>query len=363
MKNVNLVRLVFIVLSATVVFAVYGYVSYYGYAFDDAIYKTLQLFTIGAESVPEQSLAINIARFLAPIVVVCGGIQFVYFISQNGWKQLCLWGFKKHIIICGYGTTGKLFFEKSKGKQFIVIDPLIENPKVSFSKIFLNKDASDRNVLVKDAKINKASEIIIATGSDYINMLIYDIAQEYDNIGALRVRLEQLDNSDSQNEMENNRTRFFNLSEIVVRKFKQYDNQLIVVTGIGNVGKRVVDRYKNTNKILVIEQSMATIHMAQDIYNSPNIKYERADVRGLIESDLIRILEKYNLQQFCRITLFICLGGDWLGFSTAWKWLSWTKIALDINLIGTDINKNLLRDKGKNRINIYNINDVGEVIP
>lgn len=249
MKNVNFVRLVFIVLSATVVFAVYGYVSYYGYAFDDAIYKTLQLFTIGAESVPEQSLAINIARFLAPIVVVCGGIQFVYFISQNGWKQLCLWGFKKHIIICGYGTTGKLFFEKSKGKQFIVIDPLIENPKVSFSKIFLNKDASDRNVLVKDAKINKASEIIIATGSDYINMLIYDIAQEYDNIGALRVRLEQLDNSDSQNEMENNRTRFFNLSEIVVRKFKQYDNQLIVVTGIGNVGKRVVDRYNTTLKI------------------------------------------------------------------------------------------------------------------
>lgn len=43
MKNVNFVRLVFIVLSATVVFAVYGYVSYYGYAFDDAIYKTLQL--------------------------------------------------------------------------------------------------------------------------------------------------------------------------------------------------------------------------------------------------------------------------------------------------------------------------------
>lgn len=363
MKNVNLVRLVFILLSATVVFAVYGYISYYGYAFDDAIYKTLQLFTIGAESVPEQSFAINVARFLAPIVVVCGGIQFIYFVSQNGWRQLCLWGFKKHIIICGYGNTGKIFSEKSKGQQFIVIDPLIENPKVSFSKIYLNKDASDRNVLVKDAKINKASEIIIATGSDYINMLIYDIAQEYDNIGALRVRLEQLNNADFQNEKENNRTKFFNLSEIVVSKFKQYDNGLIIVTGIGNVGKRIVDRYKNTNKILVIEQSMATIHMAQDIYKSSNIKYERADVRGLIESDLIRMLKKYNLQQFGRITLFICLGGDWLGFSTAWKWLSWTEIALDINLIGTDINKNLLRDKGKNSINIYNINDVGEVIP
>lgn len=357
MKNINIVRSILILLFIIVILAVYGYISYYGYAFDDAIYKTLQLFTIGSGTVPEKSFAVNLARFLAPIIVVCSGVQFIYFISQNGWKQLCLWTFKRHTIICGYGTTGTAFSEKLNGKQIIVIDPLIKNPKVSISEIFLNKDASDRNVLLKEAKIDKASEIIIATGSDYVNMLIYDIAKNFANISSIRVRLEQLDNPNIPSYIENNRVNFFNLSETVVSKFTKYDNQLVIVLGIGNVGKRIVNRYKNTNKILVIEQSMTVIHMAQDIYNSSNIKYERADVKGLVENDMINILEKYGLRGYYKAILFICLGGDWLGFSTAWRWLSWTKIVLKINLVGIKINKELLTDRGENHIYVENIRE------
>lgn len=362
MKKRDIVRIIFVLFVVTVIFAAYGYTSYYDYAFDDAIYKTLQLFTIGAESVPEKSFAVNIARFLAPIVIVCGGVQLAYYISQNGWKQLCLWTFKKHTIICGYGTTGKTLSNRINGKKFIVIDPLIDDPKISFTRIFLNSDATNKNVLLKEAKIDKASEIIITTGSDYVNMMIYDIAKGFDNIGSLTVRLEQLDIPDKKIIEKNDRIKFFNLSEIVVKKLKQYNNQIIVIAGIGNIGKRIINRYKETNIILAIEQSISTINMVKDVYNTPNIKYERVNVNEMIEDDFISILEKHHLQEYKKIVLFICLGGDWLCFRTAWKWMSWTKMALDINLVGTNINKNLLKDNANNSISIYNLIDINNVV-
>ncbi|MEG2095188.1 MAG: NAD-binding protein [Alistipes sp.] len=360
MKNANIVKFIVILLLATIVFAIYGYISYYGYAIDDAIYKTLQLFTIGAENVPEKSLVINIARFLAPIVIIGGGLQLIYFVSQDGWKYLCLCIFKKHTIICGYGDTGKMIMsqlEQMGRKHIIVIDPLIEEPKVSFSKIFLNKNAANENVLQKEARIDKASEIIIVTGSDYINTLIYNISEKH-NVHRSIVRIEQLNHPDNLNLTRDSNTLFFNLSEIIVEQFTQYDKQLIVVLGIGNIGKRVVERYKNNNDILVIEQSGVAIHMTKDIFNSSNIKYERADVKGLVESDIIRTLEKYDYYNYQRINLFVCLGGDWLGFRTAWDWLSWTKVKLNINLVGIDINKELLKDKGQNSISVYNVNEI-----
>lgn len=360
MKNANFIKLLVILLLATVIFALYGYITYYGYAFDDALYKAMQLFTIGAESVPEKSFTVNIARFLAPIVILGGGMQLIYFISQNGWKSQCLWMYKKHTIVCGYGNTGRTIasqLEQMGRKHIIIIDPLIGESKISSSKILINKDASDEYVLLKEAKINKASEIIITTGTDYINALIYNIAQKY-SLHSSIIRIEQLDNPDNLNLTKDSNTIFFNSSEIVVGEFPQYDNQLIVVLGIGNVGKRIVERYKNNNEILVIEQSGIAIHMAKDILNSSNIKYERADVKGLVESDIIRILQKYNYNDYKMINIFICLGGDWLGFKTAWDWLSWTQIVLNLNLVGIGINKGLLRNAGQNSITVYNMNEI-----
>ena len=80
-------------------------------------------------------------------------------------------------------------------------------------------------------------------------------------------------------------------------------------------------------------------------------------MKGLVENDMINILEKYGLRGYYKAILFICLGGDWLGFSTAWRWLSWTKIVLKINLVGIKINKELLTDRGENHIYVENIRE------
>lgn len=61
------------------------------------------------------------------------------------------------------------------------------------------------------------------------------------------------------------------------------------------------------------------------------------------------------------VEVFICLGGDWMGFSIAWRWMKWTKVKMRLNLIGSDIKKelfeNLNAEKGINEITIYNIVD------
>ena len=50
-----------------------------------------------------------------------------------------------------------------------------------------------------------------------------------------------------------------------------------------------------------------------------------------------------------------------MGFSIAWRWMKWTKVKMRLNLIGSDIKKelfeNLNAEKGINEITIYNIVD------
>ena len=50
-----------------------------------------------------------------------------------------------------------------------------------------------------------------------------------------------------------------------------------------------------------------------------------------------------------------------MGFSIAWRWMKWTNIKMRLNLIGTDIEKELFESintqKDVNEIAIYNIVD------
>ena len=177
----------------------YGYLCVHddeGYSFFDALYKTMQLFTLGSSS-PETCLSINIARFLAPIVVICGGIQLIYSLSHEGWKWLCMRFFNNHVVVCGYGFTGKHIVKRiiAQKKKVIVIDPAINNPIISLNEIHIKKDASLLSTLL-EARIKNASEIIISTGSDYINILVCMqlIKLKLGNNIKKSVRIEQLDN-------------------------------------------------------------------------------------------------------------------------------------------------------------------------
>lgn len=103
----NLIKYMIVLAFVTIAVAMFGYIGFYNYTFFDSLYKSFQLFALGSSEFPEQSMCINFARFLAPIVTVCIGAQLIHSVARNGWRKICLGLMRNHIIVCGCGFTGK----------------------------------------------------------------------------------------------------------------------------------------------------------------------------------------------------------------------------------------------------------------
>lgn len=364
----HITRYLIVLALVTIACAVWGYCCFYGDPFLDALYKALQLFNLGGNtSESETHVIINVARFIAPCVTILGGVQLIYSFSRNGWRQLCLSRYNDHIIVCGYGFTGKRIVDSitSHNKKVIVIDPLIEEPIVSFGELHISKDATDIETLT-EARIRQASEIIIATGDDYINAKIYRLALKLKSGRGFKktVRIEKLEDSEFLKSSTDEEFEGFNFSKLTTDSFHKLENRNIIILGLGSIGKLLVGKYHQNNKILVFEQSANAVNMAKDKYQEGvNLHYEIADVNGLTQEDLENIISKYGFKNKCAdpIEVFICLGGDWMGFSIAWRWIKWTNVKMSLILIGTDIERELFENinaqNDTNEIAIYNIID------
>lgn len=407
----------FLVTSLVIIGCVIIALAFFGYwyigdeTWDDAIYRTLQLFIIGAQVEPHVNLPVNIARFIAPLVTIVGGSAIIIYLSQKGWEKICRFFYRNHTIVCGYGETGKAIvsqLEKAGKKHIIIIDSTtIDHNDYSLPKIFLKANGNDFDIWEKETRYRKASDIIIATGSDYYNLLIRDKVINMGFTGNVYYRIEQLNdnpNTDTHEdeivECSERRCKFLDKVKTIfgyplsyfkrkcgktenngntgrtVRRFSaadlfvhsnelgDYHNKKIVVLGLGCVGKRIVDKYYEDNEILVIEQSDYPINISKDRYDektaihNKNIHYKKENIQGLVKSNLEEICkENFSDVSNNHYIVFICLGGDWSGFKTAFDWQTWNGegMELDIHLVGMDINPGLFR-RG-HPITVHNLNE------
>ena len=370
----NLIKYMIVLAFVTIASAMFGYIDFYNYSFFDSLYKSFQLFALGGSEFPEQSMCINFARFLAPIVTVCIGAQLIHSVARNGWRKICLGLMRNHIIVCGCGFTGKKIVDNAiLHKKVVVIDPKLKEYN-SLNKVLISEDATDIKTLI-EAQVKRASQIIIATGDDYINLLIY---KHVSNLNLpnleIKVRIEKIENQDSLNDLIDSKSKSthaaFNFSELAVDSLKPIDTSNIIILGSGSIGNRLVKKYCGTKKILVLEQSDTVIEISKDKLDDKKneVDFKKVDVKHLIEADLIHILldfkfiEKSKLADESKlIEVYICLGGDWLGFHIARKWAKWTKVKMNINLIGSSIPKDLFNTLSNtneyNKIDVYNIVD------
>lgn len=412
MKNSRFVVTLIVIISCVIIaLAFLGYWYIDGEEWDDAIYRALQLFIIGAQVEPHVNLPVNIARFIAPLVTIVGGSAIIIYLSQKGWEKICRFFYRNHTIVCGYGETGKAIvsqLEKARKKHIIIIDPTtIDHNVYSLPKIFLRANGNDFDIWEKETRYSKASDIIIATGSDYYNLLIRDNVISMGFTGNIYYRIEQLKDNPNTDAHENEigscsekRCKFLDKIKTIfgrllsffkrkcgkaedngstnriVRRFcaadlfvksgelEDYHNKKIVVLGLGCIGKRIVGKYYNDNEILVIEQSDYPINILNDIYNKnttshyKNIRYKKENIQGLVKSNLEEICkDNFSDVSNNHYIVFICLGGDWSGFKTAQEWQTWNgdEMKLDIHLVGMDINPELFRHG--HPITVHNLND------
>jgi len=143
----------------------------------DLLYYTLQLFTLqsGAQ-VPVNTIFLEIARFLAPLISFYVIVSVIFILIQQ--FRLFLFNVipSRHVIVCGLGYLGPEIVRYYKNSiRVVVIESDPNNKEIETSKdngaIVIIGDATSENIL-KKAGIQKARDIFIVAGKDSTNAKI-----------------------------------------------------------------------------------------------------------------------------------------------------------------------------------------------
>lgn len=330
------------------------WMAYHGYIIDstkqigstDALYKSFKIFAFGDDSFPVSNSWVDLARFLGPLVMLGGGLPIVVSLCGRMWRRFCLMTYSNHTIIFGYDDIGMVLEEQriNKKEKVIIISPNIDE-RVSLNEMYFKIDEKsylkDKELLLR-AKVKKCARIFVVTDSDYRNLSIYkllvkDLGLSCDKI---RVRLEQLNLNILSNE-SGFRPSKWTIEEIYRREnhIATSQSELIVMFGLGQVGKSIVNKYRHTHDILILEQSHNLINWAKEEWsvnesekNNVKVVYtEVCDINFLVKNDLQEILRKLQKKEnktFQSLTIFIALGGDWLSYKIALDCREWKSLIL-----------------------------------
>lgn len=335
-----------------IICGVYGYHwCMNGYSMDDAVYRSLMLFVLNDTSIPQNCIYVNIARFLAPVAVILGGLQALQYISKNGFEWLYRLVLKNQIVICGVGTTGMIIYDilrkQSPKSKFILVDintQILLHPKRSF---WISGDASSPNVISK-MKITSAKAIYIVTGDDYINLMILQrIIHTSSTLKTpIYVRLENEDVKQWMSAIDINvsfEIKVFNISESVTRKFIHIKKKHIAILGLGSFGQCLLKTLNKDNYITVFEQSKSTVDRFNA--NNPDVGAYNKRVGDLWH------LRKNDIKGLKSDIIFVCMGGEWQSFITTIRWRKMFPdsqiILLSNSVLGKDEEEHFLLTENK----------------
>ncbi|MCL2649938.1 MAG: NAD-binding protein [Candidatus Azobacteroides sp.] len=164
----------------------------------DALYDTFQLFIMHHTFEETPECLVNISRWIIFIVIILLSREALLLIIPEQLKLLKIRLFyHDHIIICGL-TEESLYlanelFDKNPKERMIFVDNVLDNPlyrSLRNRKVqLIIGDPYSRRVL-KLAKICKAKEVFVFTGSDTLNVdiaqAIFSVLESKDRTGALR---------------------------------------------------------------------------------------------------------------------------------------------------------------------------------
>lgn len=143
----------------------------------DRLYGTIGLFSFSFATEPGRSLpvALEVARFLAPLTVAYAGFQAIAAIFVQQWTEFRVQVlFRDHVVVCGLGRTGLRFVItfREHGMKVVAIET---NPSATAVEEcrergipLLTGDATDRLTLTKAGSL-QARYIIAACGDDGAN--------------------------------------------------------------------------------------------------------------------------------------------------------------------------------------------------
>lgn len=177
----------FVVGSLTVAALALGYVGHRqtagaGLSAADALYGSLQLFVMESSLAPGVPLPLNIARFLAPLVVgyIAAEVLLALFREQVELARVRM--LRRHVIVVGLGDKGRrlAFALRAEDHRVVVIERNPENPSLRGCRErgipVLRGDGSDAAVL-RRAGVGRAGFLFLSAGPDADNLAIAGTAR------------------------------------------------------------------------------------------------------------------------------------------------------------------------------------------
>ena len=235
----------------TLILGLIGYVKYYKILNQSieptrVAYEVLRLFVVEGDVPGHIPIELDIARFLAPVLIALAGLQAltILFAEQIAFVRLKFT--KNHIVICGLGENGLELVDEfyTRGKTVVAIESNPHHPALDSLKVrVIIGDATEQSIL-KKVRAHIADSVFTTTGDDGLNVEIavemYKLANSYPKkdqkrvicyVNVIDLQLRKLLNqhsisTDKEDQFE---LRFFNTFEISAKLLLRYETILLMI--------------------------------------------------------------------------------------------------------------------------------------
>ena len=164
----------------------------------DDVYNAMSLFVINTTLPANPNLALNIARFLAPILVFYAALGVVFALYRDTFKRARIRRLRDHVVVAGLGVSGFRIARAFSDQNFpvVAIETDSSNPALEACHqrgIFtVVGNATDSRVL-REAGITNAAILITMCGDDGANIDVASAARvlsEQRRLGVLNALVE-----------------------------------------------------------------------------------------------------------------------------------------------------------------------------
>jgi voltage-gated potassium channel Kch len=149
----------------------------------DLAYQSLKLFLLNSPEHPQLPVALDVARFLAPVVFGWAGLTALGSVVRDRYRQMRLPTMKGHIVICGLGYVGSVFLQHlhDEGKRVVVIESDAAHPNLEMCRhrgvpVIIGNAELERTL--EAARVPRASRVLALSDTDAVNIEIVTKARK-----------------------------------------------------------------------------------------------------------------------------------------------------------------------------------------
>jgi hypothetical protein len=150
----------------------------------DLFYWSLKLFVFTGPDHDRLPIALDVARFLAPVVASFAALSGLWLLFRDRLQQMMVVFNRGHVVMCGLGLyVGSEFLRnlRSNGDRVVVIEADANSPGIELCRTLgvpvIVGDAQSRSTL-ESAGLRRAARLLVVCPDDALNAEIISVARE-----------------------------------------------------------------------------------------------------------------------------------------------------------------------------------------